>query len=96
MSTIADQQNGEDCAAGRERAALDGGDAFFCDEAAGEGQDRHDHGKAAENMARPSVLLYQGVLAVSPAKALPLFAGRGTEGVKHFAQAVRAAVVQAG
>ena len=48
------------------------------------------------NMARPSVVLYQGVLAVRPAKALPLFPVAGTEGVEHFAQAVRTVVVQAG
>jgi hypothetical protein len=48
------------------------------------------------NMARPSVVLYQGVLALRPAKALPLLPLAGAVGVEDFAQAVRAVVVQPG
>ena len=46
------------------------------------------------SIASPMVRLYQGVLALIPAKALPLFANAARVGVQNFRQAVGAAVVQ--
>ncbi len=40
----------------------------------------------------PSVVLYQGVLAVSPAKAEPLLPAAEVVGVENLGQAVRAGI----
>ena len=45
-------------------------------------------------MARPMVVLSQGVLALDTGKGASIVPGAGGEGVKNFAQAVRTAVVQ--
>ena len=47
------------------------------------------------SIARPSVVLYQGVLAREAGEGAAVVAGGGAVGVEHFAQAVRAVVVQA-
>jgi hypothetical protein len=45
---------------------------LFARERSGEGHDGHDHEEAADEHGETEVVLYQGVLAVRPAKALPL------------------------
>ena len=46
------------------------------------------------SMARPSVVLYQGVLRGEAGERAAVVAGAGTVGVKNFAQTVRTVVVQ--
>ena len=48
------------------------------------------------NMAKPSVVLYQGVLALSPANALPLLPVAGTKRIKNFTQSMRAGIIKPG
>ena len=45
---------------------------FLARQRTGERHDRHDHQEAPDQHGEPKVVLYQGVLALSPAKALPL------------------------
>ena len=65
------QQNDERAAGDREGARARRRD-FLLRQRSGHRHDRNDHQERPINIARPSVVLYQGVFAVSPAKALPL------------------------
>ena len=51
-----------------------GGEIFFCTSEPASAMIGMIMRKRPINIARPSVVLYQGVLAVSPPKALPLLA----------------------
>ena len=56
----------------RETCRALGRNQFLLRQRTGHGHDRDDHQKRPMSIAMPSVVLYHGVLAVRPAKALPL------------------------
>jgi len=66
----AQQQHDKRAAGNREVPALGG--ETFARQRTGQRHDRHDHEEAAINIAKPIVVLSQGVLVFKPAKALPL------------------------
>ena len=59
------------CRRDRERAGAGRRDLLL-HQRSGQRHDRHNHQEAANQHREPRVVLYQGVLAVRPAKALPL------------------------
>ena len=91
----AEQQHHERAAGNRECARA-GGTSFFCASEPASAMIGMIIRKRPKSMAMPSVVLYQGVLVVRPGEGAAVVAGAGAEGVKHFAQSVRAGVVQPG
>ena len=83
-------------AAGDREGSCAGGAIFFCTSEPARAMIGTIMRKRPTNMAMPRVVLYQGVLRGQAGERAAVVAVGGTVGVKNFAQAVRAVVVQAG
>ena len=89
----ADQQSDKQRTVGREGSAVDG--TFFLAARLPAAASRGIRNRNRPiSMASPIVRLYQGVLALMPAKALPLLPVPLDIGVQNLAEAMRTAVVQ--
>ena len=65
-------------------------------ERTGQSHDRHDHQEPAEQHGEAERRVVPRRVGGEAGEGAAVVAGAGTEGVKNFAQAVRAVVVQAG